>query len=101
MAYKKNIIEIISLYKEDYILLRKEVCAQIAEATGKAIIHPFDNYNVMAGQGTIALELLEEVGVPFCFFLFSFNICATNLHILASNGAELSSQNTKSPNANY
>ncbi|ROT67529.1 putative serine racemase-like [Penaeus vannamei] len=40
---------------------RKEVCAQIAEATGKAIIHPFDNYNVMAGQGTIALELLEEV----------------------------------------
>ncbi|XP_042891086.1 probable serine racemase isoform X2 [Penaeus japonicus] len=40
---------------------RKEVCAQIAEKTGKAIIHPFDNYNVMAGQGTIALELLEEV----------------------------------------
>ncbi|KAK3848915.1 hypothetical protein Pcinc_044311 [Petrolisthes cinctipes] len=40
---------------------RKETCERIAEETGRAVIHPYDNYNVMAGQGTIALELLEEV----------------------------------------
>ncbi|XP_071512938.1 serine racemase-like isoform X2 [Panulirus ornatus] len=40
---------------------RKTTCAEIATKTGKAVIHPFDNYDVMAGQGTIALELLEEV----------------------------------------
>ncbi|XP_076040662.1 serine racemase-like isoform X1 [Oratosquilla oratoria] len=40
---------------------RKETCAKIAAETGKVIIHPFDDYNVIAGQGTIALELLEQV----------------------------------------
>ena len=25
------------------------------------IIHPYDNYDVMAGQGTIGLELVEQV----------------------------------------
>ncbi|XP_045613647.1 serine racemase-like [Procambarus clarkii] len=40
---------------------RVDTCASIAEETGKTIIHSSDNYDVMAGQGTIALELLEEV----------------------------------------
>ncbi|XP_045591433.1 serine racemase isoform X2 [Procambarus clarkii] len=40
---------------------RQAVCAEIEARTGRAVIHPFDNYDVMAGQGTIALELLEEV----------------------------------------
>nr|XP_053645541.1 probable serine racemase isoform X2 [Cherax quadricarinatus] len=40
---------------------RQEVCAEIQAKTGKTVIHPFDNFDVMAGQGTIALELLEEV----------------------------------------
>ena len=25
------------------------------------IIHPYDDYSVMAGQGTIGLELMEQV----------------------------------------
>jgi threonine dehydratase len=29
-------------------------------ATGATLIHPFDNTDVMAGQGTVALELLEQ-----------------------------------------
>ena len=34
----------------------------IAKKTGAAVIHPFNNPNVIAGQGTAALELIEEIG---------------------------------------
>ena len=33
---------------------------KIAAAEGLTFIHPFDNPDVIAGQGTIALELLEQ-----------------------------------------
>jgi len=33
---------------------------QIAKDKGLAFIHPFDNAHVMAGQGTMALEILEQ-----------------------------------------
>jgi threonine dehydratase len=32
-----------------------------AESTGAALVHPFDDLDVIAGQGTLALELLEDV----------------------------------------
>jgi threonine dehydratase len=32
-----------------------------AERTGAALVHPFDDLDVIAGQGTLALELLEDV----------------------------------------
>ena len=38
---------------------RIEACNEIAEEKGYSIIHSYDNYNVMAGQGTIAYEMLE------------------------------------------
>lgn len=38
----------------------QEVVAQ----TGAAIIHPYNDYRVIAGQGTAALELLEEMPTP-------------------------------------
>ncbi|MDG1996642.1 MAG: threonine ammonia-lyase [Emcibacteraceae bacterium] len=34
---------------------------KIAKEKGLTAVHPFDDYFVMAGQGTIALELLEDV----------------------------------------
>lgn len=40
---------------------RAATCARIAAATGATLVHPFDDYLVMAGQGTAALELLETV----------------------------------------
>ncbi|MBI2814161.1 MAG: pyridoxal-phosphate dependent enzyme [Opitutae bacterium] len=40
---------------------REAACAEIAARTGAALIHPFDDLRVMAGQGTAALELMEEV----------------------------------------
>ena len=32
-----------------------------AEATGRVIVHPFDDRAVMAGQGTLGLELCEQL----------------------------------------
>jgi threonine dehydratase len=32
-----------------------------AQDTGAALVHPFDDLDVIAGQGTLALELLEDV----------------------------------------
>jgi threonine dehydratase len=40
---------------------REETCARVIAETGATLIHPFENEEVMAGQGTIAIELLEDV----------------------------------------
>src|SRR3954463_12719373 len=40
---------------------REEACAEVIAETGATLIHPFENEDVMAGQGTVAIELLEEV----------------------------------------
>ncbi len=40
---------------------REETCARVIAETGATLIHPFENEDVMAGQGTVALELLEDV----------------------------------------
>lgn len=40
---------------------REAECARVTAETGATLVHPFDDYHVMAGQGTAALELLEEV----------------------------------------
>jgi len=41
---------------------REETTRKIIEETGAALVHPYDNFNVICGQGTAALELLEEQG---------------------------------------
>jgi len=40
---------------------REEIARQLAESEGLALVHPFDDWNVIAGQGTATLELLAEV----------------------------------------
>lgn len=45
-------------YRED----REALAQRIAAERGMALIPPFDHPAVMAGQGTAALELLEDVG---------------------------------------
>lgn len=39
---------------------RAQAAAQIVAATGAAFVHPYDDIAVMAGQGSAAVELLEE-----------------------------------------
>ena len=41
---------------------RDAVGAKLADERGMTIIHPYDNWTVMAGQGTVAQELLEDTG---------------------------------------
>ena len=41
---------------------RDAVGAQLADERGMTIVHPYDNWTVMAGQGTVAQELLEDAG---------------------------------------
>jgi threonine dehydratase len=36
-------------------------CEQIMAQRGLVLVHPYDDYRIIAGQGTIALEMLEEV----------------------------------------
>ncbi len=40
---------------------REALARRIAGETGRVVVPPFDDYAVMAGQGTAALELLEDV----------------------------------------
>jgi threonine dehydratase len=40
---------------------REATCAEVIEKTGATLIHSFENQHVMAGQGTAAVELLEDV----------------------------------------
>jgi len=42
---------------------REAACADVIAKTGAALIHSFENEDVMAGQGTAAIELLEDVDV--------------------------------------
>ena len=46
---------------EPTLAARQAAAQQIVAETGATLIHPFDNTDVMAGQGTVALELLEQV----------------------------------------
>jgi threonine dehydratase len=40
---------------------REETTKLIIENTGAKMIHPYDNFNVICGQGTAVLELMNEV----------------------------------------
>jgi threonine dehydratase len=46
---------------EPTLAARQRAAEQIVATTGATLIHPYDNAAVMAGQGTVALELLEQV----------------------------------------
>lgn len=39
----------------------KEKALEIAKETGRVFISPYDDYDIIAGQGTLALEILEDL----------------------------------------
>lgn len=41
---------------------REAVTAEVQAATGATLVHPYADARVMAGQGTVALELLQQAG---------------------------------------
>jgi threonine dehydratase len=40
---------------------REAACDEVRRETGATLVHPFDDERVIAGQGTVALELLADV----------------------------------------
>ncbi|MEQ6168496.1 pyridoxal-phosphate dependent enzyme [Ekhidna sp. MALMAid0563] len=40
---------------------RESTCNEVIERTGAILIHPFNDYNIIAGQATASKELIEEV----------------------------------------
>ncbi len=50
----------IIVFCEPTLVAREAECARIIAETGAQLVHPFDDYAVMAGQGTATLELLEQ-----------------------------------------
>jgi threonine dehydratase len=46
---------------EPTLAARDAASAELLRATGAVMIHPYDNDRVIAGQGTAALEFLEEI----------------------------------------
>jgi len=46
---------------EPTMAAREAALAEVVARTGAAVVHPFEDHRVMAGQGTAALELMHEV----------------------------------------
>jgi threonine dehydratase len=44
-------------------------CEELRAARGLTLVHPYDDARIVAGQGTIALEMLEEVGDLDCIVI--------------------------------
>ncbi len=51
-------VELFDRYAAD----REELLARRARETGRLVVHPYDDPLTMAGQGTAALELVEDAG---------------------------------------
>lgn len=51
---------------ENKLEAREAGVEKVINETGATFIHPFDNYDVIAGQATAAKELIEEIGKLDC-----------------------------------
>jgi threonine dehydratase len=49
---------------EPTLAARESTLKHVAEKTGAIEIHPYNNFNVICGQGTAAKEMIEEIGQP-------------------------------------
>jgi threo-3-hydroxy-L-aspartate ammonia-lyase len=63
-GYGGNVV-LFDRYRED----REALCRKLADERGLTLIPPYDHADVLAGQGTAAKELFEEVGPLDAFFV--------------------------------
>ena len=64
LPYKRNLIENLGakiVECEAQVESREKTLLKVQKATGATVIHPYNDYRIISGQGTVALELLEEV----------------------------------------
>ena len=50
--------EVVLIERDDD--LREKVAAELAAERGATLVRPFDDFNVIAGQGTVGLEIVEQ-----------------------------------------
>ena len=48
-------------YCEPTLQAREETLKQLVDSLGLTVVHPYNNFKVICGQGTAAIELLEEM----------------------------------------
>ena len=64
LPYKRNLIGNLGaniVECEAQVESREKTLLEVQKATGATVIHPYNDYRIISGQGTVALELLEEV----------------------------------------
>ncbi len=64
LPYKRNLIENLGakiVECEAQVESREKTLLKVQNSTGAIVIHPYNDYRIISGQGTVALELLEEV----------------------------------------
>jgi threonine dehydratase len=49
---------------EPTLAAREAAAAEIISRTGATMIHPYDNFFIIAGQGTAAMEMLADIPAP-------------------------------------
>ena len=49
------------VFCEPTVSAREQAAARLVDELGLEMVHPYNDYRVIAGQGTVALELLEEI----------------------------------------
>ena len=64
LPFKRNLIKNLGakiVECEAQVESREKTLLEVQKATGATVIHPYNDYRIISGQGTVALELLEEV----------------------------------------
>jgi len=64
LSFKRNLIENLGakiVECEAQVESREKTLLEVQKATGATVIHPYNDYRIISGQGTVALELLEQV----------------------------------------
>ena len=64
LPFKRNLIENLGakiVECEAQVESREKTLLEVQKATGATVIHPYNDYRIISGQGTVALEFLEEV----------------------------------------
>ena len=64
LPFKRNLIENLGakiVECEAQVESREKTLQEVQKATGATVIHPYNDYRIISGQGTVALELLEQV----------------------------------------
>jgi len=63
LPYKRNLIENLGakiVECEARVESREKTLLEVQDTTGATVIHPYNDYKIMSGQGTVALEFLEQ-----------------------------------------